>query len=115
MQIEIRALNDCLKGNQREVIERRLLYALGRFSSHVQSALVRLEDVNGPRGGLDQRCAIHVRLRRGGKLVVDVHDIEQECAVSRAADRIARRVRDWLSARRDQQRRPVMYSRLPAA
>jgi len=49
-------------------------------------------------------------------MVVDVRDVELEVAVSRAAERIARRVRDDLTTRRTQRHRDVSSgARLPAA
>lgn len=101
MQIEIRALNESLRPSQRTLVERRLSYALSRFGNKVRRVLVRLEDMNGPRGGLDKRCQIEVRLQGRGTLVAEVSDTEIEPAVSRAADRIARRMRDALTTRRD--------------
>lgn len=105
MQIEIRSLNDSVEHPQRAYVERRLLFALGRFGSRIRRVLVRLEDLNGPRGGLDKRCHIEARLAGRGMLVVDVRDVELEPAVSRAASRIARRVRDELTTRRSQRKR----------
>jgi hypothetical protein len=105
MQLEIRSLNEHLESSQIAFVERRLLYALGRFGNRVGRVMVRLEDMNGPRGGLDKRCHIEARLKGRGVLVVDVRDFELEPAVSRAAERIARRVRDELSTRRQGRRR----------
>ncbi len=105
MQIEIRSLNKNVEQSQRTFVERRLLFALGRFGSRVRRVLVRLEDLNGPRGGLDKRCHIEARLAGKGLLVVDVRDAELEPAVSRAASRMARRVRDALTTRREGRKR----------
>jgi hypothetical protein len=116
MRIDIRSLNDRVDDASRAFIERRLLFALGRFGSRIQRVMVRLEDLNGPRGGLDKRCHIEVRMPGRGVLVVDVRDLELGPAVSRAAERIARRVRDELATRRAQrQRGSVTATRLPAA
>lgn len=105
MDIEVRALNDCVGKHRQGLISRRVLFALSRFRDRVRNVLVRLEDVNGPRGGLDQRCAIEVRMRRGGCVYADAYDRAADAAVGRAATRIARRVRDTFAARRDRHRR----------
>jgi ribosome-associated translation inhibitor RaiA len=105
MQIEVRALNVRIDDSHRDFIERRLLFALGRFGGRIRRVLVRLEDVNGPRGGLDKRCHIDARLAGRGTLVVEVRDVELEPAISRAAERIGRRVRDELAARGSQRQR----------
>ena len=51
-----RLMSDAL----REYIERKLELALDRFDHRLDRIQVRLEDVNGPRGGLDKRCRLHV-------------------------------------------------------
>jgi len=73
--------------------ERRLEYALGRFAPRVRSLSVRLSDLNGPRGGLDKKCLIAVRLERPRRVIVieDV-DADEGAAINRAADRAARAV-----------------------
>lgn len=72
---------------------RRLEYALGRFGRRVRSVTVRLTDVNGPRGGVDKKCAVAVRLNAPKRLVV-IEDVDAEAAIAidRAADRAARAV-----------------------
>jgi hypothetical protein len=49
-------LTDALRAHA----ERRLRYALGRFRMRLRSVILRLDDVNGPRGGNDKRCQIVV-------------------------------------------------------
>jgi ribosome-associated translation inhibitor RaiA len=116
MRIEIRSLNERIDQSKREYIERRLRFALSRFGGRIRRVMVRLEDMNGPRGGLDKRCHIEVRMSGRSVLVVDVRDVELEPAISRAAARIARRVRDELATRRAQRQRGVSAgARLPAA
>jgi ribosome-associated translation inhibitor RaiA len=39
-------------------IEKRAEFALGRHRGHLQKLTVRLEDVNGPRGGVDKQCQV---------------------------------------------------------
>ena len=76
-----------------QLTRRRLEYALGCFSSRVRSVTVRLADVNGPRGGVDKKCAVAVRLDRPKRLIV-IEDIDADpaIAIDRAADRVARAV-----------------------
>ena len=60
MKIEIQALNFSLTRAMRMYIERRLGFALSRGYRHVNRILVRLSDINGPRGGNDKRCHLEV-------------------------------------------------------
>src|SRR5687767_6121559 len=52
----------------RAYAERRLSFALRRFRQHVQHVRVRLTDVNGPRHGVDARCAVTAHLTNGKEL-----------------------------------------------
>ena len=94
-----------LKSDQQELIERRVYYALGRFDGHIQQLRVRVTDMNGPRGGIDIHCLIEAGLQSGDPVVVEVQDSDPVMAVARGAERLARRLRDQLSRRRDQRRR----------
>lgn len=85
-------------------IERRLQFALARFSGHIQRAQVVLEDQNGPRGGLDKSCRIVVRLREGGDVVAEVADVNWEVAVDRATTRVGHTVARRLARRRANRR-----------
>ena len=86
----------------------RLEFALGRFAGRVRSVSVSLTDVNGPRGGIDKKCLVAVRLERPPRVIV-IEDVDADAAVvvSRAAERTARAVAravdatgDWRSLAR---------------
>jgi ribosome-associated translation inhibitor RaiA len=96
----------------RDHVERRLSFALGRFGNRIDRVTVWLEDLNGPRGGVDKRCRIEACVLRSGRLQVEVADAEIEPAVDRAADRIARRVKDDLDRMRQTRMRGVSRSGL---
>lgn len=49
----------------REHLERRLAFALARFSSRVRHVRALLSDENGLRGGLDKQCRLQVQTRIG--------------------------------------------------
>lgn len=84
----------------RRHIERKLQFALARFSGHVAKVMVLLRDVNGPRGGVDKSCRILAKVRGCGVVVADVVDTTWHAAVDRAADRIGRTVARGLERRR---------------
>jgi len=100
MPIQIVARNLELTSAQREIVERRLAFALGRFGDRVSRVTVSVEDLNGPRRGLDQHCRIEVSLVPSGKVMAEATDAEMELAVGRAAERVARCVRSELDRRR---------------
>lgn len=80
-------------GETVDLARTRLEFALGRFAGRVRSVSVSLTDLNGPRGGIDKKCLIAVRLERSPRVIVieDV-DTDAEVVVSRAAERSARAV-----------------------
>lgn len=81
-------------------VERRLRFALTRFSSRIGRVTVFLADQNGPRGGIDKTCRIVVRLRAGGDVVAEVSDVDWEVAVDRATTRIGHTTGRELARRR---------------
>ena len=69
MQIDIQARNFLLTDALHQHVRRRLSFSLCVRNEHIQRILVRLSDVNGPRGGEDKCCHIQVRLsHREGNL-----------------------------------------------
>ena len=74
-------------------VESRLEIALGAFARNVLKVTVRLEDVNGDRGGIDKRCGVVVALRRGGVVVAEAIRENLYAAVDEAATRIRRSVK----------------------
>ncbi|MFM7137885.1 MAG: HPF/RaiA family ribosome-associated protein [Planctomycetota bacterium] len=90
-------------------VERRLRFALARFSGRIGRVNVFLADQNGPRGGIDKTCRIVVRLRDGGDVVAEVNDVDWEVAVDRATTRIGHSTGREL-ARRRAVRRPHRHA-----
>jgi hypothetical protein len=76
----------------RRQIERRAGFALSRFSDELGSVLVRLDDLNGPRGGIDKRCRVQLRGPDIGELVVEETDAEWTPAIDRTFSLAARSV-----------------------
>ena len=72
--------------------ETRLRGGLDRIGGRIRRVLVRLVDVNGPRGGPDKRCAVSVHLASGQEIVVRAdHDCPYR-AIDDAAGRLKRTV-----------------------
>lgn len=108
MQISLRRKNIEVSQEMRERLERRLAFALDRVGSRVTDVTVFVEDGNGPRGGIDKRCAIVVRLAPSGKLVLEERDSDLGSLFDRAADRLGRTVRRELSRRFERRREPAL-------
>jgi ribosomal subunit interface protein len=99
MQIEIQARNFSLTRAMRTYIEHRLGVALGTCYRHVNRILVRLSDINGPRGGNDKRCHLEVILP-GQAVVVEDTEADLYVAINRASSRAGRTVMRQLRRRR---------------
>jgi ribosome-associated translation inhibitor RaiA len=95
--------------------ERRLHFATDRFQLHIRDIDVRLQDVNGPRGGIDKRCLVSARLRRGGTVEIEETSSSFVGAIRAAAKRLRRQLARRLGGklRRKNFRRDRTPFRLP--
>jgi len=101
MEIDIQARNFSATRAMRAYIERRVDFALGTCYRHVMRILVRLSDINGPRGGNDKRCHLEVILPGQAPVVVEDTETDLYVAINRAAARAGRTVMRRLGRRRD--------------
>ena len=100
MHIDIQASGFKLTNDLREHAVRRLQFALSWAAHDVSKVVVRLSDINGPRGGRDKRCYIQVPIP--GRPDVVIEDIEPDLyvAINHAVDRIERSVARRLERKR---------------
>ena len=77
----------------RDYAERRLTFALRRFQDHVRDVRLRLTDVNGPRHGVDARCAVTARLTNGREVFVEATTAWPFRSVTQAAGRLSEAIR----------------------
>lgn len=96
----------------REYVQRRLQFALARFSTRIREVGVRLVDVNGDRGGTDQYCRILAHMIPSGTIVIEDMDANPLAAIDRAADRAGRAVARELRRRWEPKRRAALRGRL---
>jgi len=73
---------------------------LGKFADSIERVSVRMEDANGPRGGVDQVCRIKVVLRGLPSVVFEERDAALNAVVDRALAGVERAVRRSLQRRR---------------
>ena len=90
MQTQIQARGFPLTESLRRHAERRLDFAIGSMQGRLRSVSVRLSDENGPRGGHDKLCLIHVSVPGAAPVVIEDVESDLYVAIDRAADRLGR-------------------------
>ena len=104
MTIDIRFRGLTSSESLRAYIARRIQLQLRRIGGALRAVVVRLSDVNGPRGGVDKRC--QVMLVRPGQPPVTIEEVSVDAyaaadvAVERAAQAAGRGVARARATRR---------------
>lgn len=88
-----------LSPEDRAYIRRKLGTKLGKFGPSIERVSVRVEDVNGPRGGVDQECRIKVVVSGLPSVVFEAREASVAAAVDGALDGVERAVRRSLQRR----------------
>lgn len=104
MQLDIQARSFSLTEALRDHVQRRIGFALGTLEEHIQRIVVRLVDINGPKGGDDKQCRIQIILERQADVVIEDTEADMYVAIDRATDRAGRTVGRRVSRLRDLQR-----------
>jgi len=100
MRISISGLSYKLTQAIEQHVNARVELALGTASHHITEVFVRLRDINGSRGGLDQSCRIVLRLNHLTTLVVEAVDRDLYAAIDEAVARMKETVWRHLKRRR---------------
>jgi hypothetical protein len=96
----IRVLGVELDPDDRTYIRRKLGTKLGKFGSSIDRVSVRVEDVNGPRGGVDHEARIKVVLSDLPSVVFVQRDASLAAAIDRALAGSERAVRRAVQRKR---------------
>jgi sigma 54 modulation/S30EA-like ribosomal protein len=96
----VREMGVELDEEARSYIRRKLGMKLGKFAPSVERVSVRVFDVNGPRGGIDQRCLVKVVLSGLPSVVVERRHVSLDAAVAAAVGAAEHAVRRSVSRRR---------------
>lgn len=90
MHIDIQARHFSLTNALRKHAEHRLRLALTCCGDHIQRIVMRLSDINGPRGGADKHCHLQVVLAGLPDVVIEDTETNLYVAINRATDRAGR-------------------------
>jgi putative sigma-54 modulation protein len=92
MQVEIRAKGFTLTDGIRSHIERRLGFALDRFTQRLRAVLVWVADVNGSKGGAQDKCCRMAVQLTHGRVVLEERADDLYVAIDRAAHRASKTI-----------------------
>jgi len=95
----IRSAGVDLSQDDQTYIRRKLGMKLGKFAPSMERITVRVSDVNGPRGGLDQVCRVKVVLSGLPSVMVEERDASLHAAIDLALAGAQRAVRKALKRR----------------
>jgi putative sigma-54 modulation protein len=92
MKIEVRFR--AIEGSDvlREHVVRRAHFQLSRFNDRVDSVIIRIGDINGPKGGADKRCQVTIRGAALGAVAVETLASDTYAAVDLALERATRTI-----------------------
>ena len=105
MHIEIEGVVQGIRGE----IESRLGKAVGHVPARPTSALVNFVDVNGPKGGVDIRCSLTLRMPPRKHMHVEAMGATPALAFTAAAAALDHRLQHRLGRAITARRRPKKY------
>jgi hypothetical protein len=91
--LEIRNLDGAVDEELHAWVHERLGRQLGKYATQIERVEVRFGDENGPKGGIDRNCMIHVVLSALAPVVVETRAGEDREAFDLAAGRAERALR----------------------
>ena len=111
----VRVIGTELEDGDRDYIRRKLGMQLGKFAKSIERVSVRVTDVNGPRGGVDQVCRIKVVISGLPSVVFEAEDAALHAAIDRAIKGAERAVRRSVGRRRMKPMTPRSYGERASA
>ncbi len=104
MQLDIQSRGFSLSEALTAYVKRRLISSLSAHDQHVQRILIRLSDINGPRGGIDKCCLFHIELAGTSAVTVRETSADMYAAIDMASIRlghsVGRRLRKFRHSKR---------------
>ena len=113
MNLQIKYLNIQPSENLDQYLKRRVDFAFSRFSNQILSIQIRLEDLNGPKGGYDQCCKVLIKLKTK-VIIIESRETSLYTAIDQACDRSQRQVSRSLDRMRNRKLRFIPYNPLLA-
>lgn len=105
--MEVRIMTDkfCLTPSLRDYLNRKLQFSFAGVRNNILLAVIRLRDLNGPRGGRDMQCQILVTMPGCPEVVIKEVQEDMYNAIDVAAERAAYRAERLQMQRREVRKR----------
>ena len=108
MQLNIQTAGFSLTDSLKEYTTRHMQFALNRDDALIVRARIWLADINGPRGGIDKRCQIELKLAGQNNIMIEDVESDLYLAIDRACERCMRTL-----ARRVARARQISHELIP--
>ncbi|MAT70429.1 MAG: hypothetical protein CMJ58_12995 [Planctomycetaceae bacterium] len=93
--------------------KRILSRSMTRFRQRLRQVLLYIEDVNGPRGGVDVHCRCVLHLEKMPPVVIEDQDANAKSLIHRVANRASHALSRKADRKQKARRRARFSSRLP--
>ena len=100
MRIDIHTSSFSLTDSLRRHIEHKIRSTLS-WAQSIQNVSLRLDDINGPKGGADKSCRIQIPIAGGTPVVIYEVQPDLYVAIDRAVERADRALGRKLTRKRD--------------
>lgn len=90
MQVDIQTTGFLLTDSIKNYTIAHMRFALNRNDALIMRTRVWLADINGPRGGVDKRCQIELKLAGQNNIVIEDIEADLYVAIDRASERCMR-------------------------
>lgn len=99
MKIVVNDRQGLLSQNAIQKAKSKAIASFAKFGQTVKSIEITVQDVNGPRGGLDKHCLVLVKLLKMRDVSTSADDVTLSKAIPAAVDRAARSVKRSIGRR----------------
>jgi putative sigma-54 modulation protein len=110
MHVEIKSQGFEMTQALRNYTLQRLQSSMGLVRDRARHISVHLSDENGPRGGVDKRCMVAIRIAGGAPVVVEDTRTDMYSAIDRVAKRALNSLVRRLSRNRNRRGRGARHS-----
>lgn len=102
--IDIQARNFTLTDAINSYTQKKLEPMLHHYGDKILKTIVHLSDDNGPKGGVDKHCHIHVEMKKLPTVVIEDSEENLYAAIDNATHRAERAVRKMLEKKQTKAR-----------